>query len=329
VWASGVLAGLALDVAPSPLLGGDTVTLADYQRHSDSFNMTRFLWRTQVSAATAKGATDDDKSVRLALGVRVVPWDLGDPRLDSSRLDKSIVKDKRKPHLIDCLKAVAQEVGSKPQKPVEEATTPEAKAALEQQIKDKEQQIMTGSQVCRNDAEKRLWNNSSFSLGAAPSWISKDGTVDHVTWNGGAVWASLAYGFEQVPGLEDRAQLILHARYRTNEQVPDPKAQGKFFEQNSVTAGARLRTMVSIMDIDRFGLSVEGLWSHENPVDRRSSNSTRVTTGLDIRLTKEVWLEFSIGGEGGRRHGNNQTFALGILKCGSTKEPRFINDLPK
>jgi hypothetical protein len=179
------------------------------------------------------------------------------------------------------------------------------------------------SETCREDAQKYLWNNSSFSLGAAPSWISKDGTLDNLRWNGGALWASLAYGFEGVAGLEDTAQLILHARYRTSEQVPDPKVQGKFFEQDSVLAGARLR-MTTERFADRFALSLEGLWIQEDPVNRRSSESVRLSVGIDIRLTTKLWLEAAVGGEGGRRDGNNQVFALTSLKWGTSSEPQLI-----
>jgi hypothetical protein len=228
----------------------------------------------------------------------LTPWDLGDPRFDSTEYRRD-----KKPGLIACLKSVAESIP---------ALNPED-PDIEAQLKENEQKLKTGSEACRKEAERYLWNNSSFSLGAAPSWISKNGTIDELRWNGGAVWASLAYGFEGVAGLEDRAQLILHTRYRTNEQVPDPKMKGKFLEQDSILAGGRLR-----IGTDLLRLSVEGLWIHEEPMARRTSESARFSVGADIRLTRELWLEVSVGGESGRRDGNNQAFALTSLKWGTS-----------
>jgi len=296
--------GLALDVAPYQLLFGDTVSLKQYQQGADSPSLTRILWRSQTSAATAKGTNDADKSVRLALGIRVTPWDRGDPRLDGE--------------LEACLRKVARSIVQTPLLPESEGKDEAERSEFRRRINEAQQKLRTESQTCRDEAQKRLWNNSSWALGAAPSWISTDGSVDRMNWDGGILWTSIAYGFEDVPGLQDAAQLILHGRYRGNEQVPDPKNKGKFFEQNSVAGGARLR-----FGNDKFAVSIEALRIFEDPVHRRSSESTRASIGVDIRLSKELWLEVSVGGEGGRRDGNNQAFVLGSFKWGTTKEPKL------
>ena len=294
--------GLAVDFTPYSLLYGDNVTLGRYQENANGFNIVRQLWRLQTSLATAKGATTDDKSVRVALGFRLTPWDLGDPRLDSS-----LLRSDKTPGVVDCLRGVARAI-------VFGEGIDDSDAA---QVAEATQRLKRGSQACRERAAEHLWNNSSFSLGGAPSWISKDGSADHLTWNGAGAWASLGYGFEGVPGLEDFAQLIVHARYHVEEQVPDAKAKGQFLKQDSTALGGRLRVLLT----ERFNLSLEGLWIREEPVSRATSDSTRVSIAAEYRLASGLWLEFSVGGEGGRRDGNNQAFALGTLKWGTSKEP--------
>jgi len=74
--------GVALDTAPYLVFAGPSLTLRKY---NESYQ-TRFLARTQFSFGTTKGASDDDKSVRLALGFRMTLWDAGDPHSDEDLL---------------------------------------------------------------------------------------------------------------------------------------------------------------------------------------------------------------------------------------------------
>jgi hypothetical protein len=75
--------GVAIDTVPYLLLFGDALTLGEYRKNTfDQFSWRRLLARTQFSLGTTKGTDQDDKSVRLALGFRVTPWDEGDTRLD-------------------------------------------------------------------------------------------------------------------------------------------------------------------------------------------------------------------------------------------------------
>ncbi len=71
--------GIAIDTTPALLLAGKNFTINRY-RNNLSY---RLASRFQFSVATTKGATDDDKSARLALGFRFTPYDDGDPRLDT------------------------------------------------------------------------------------------------------------------------------------------------------------------------------------------------------------------------------------------------------
>lgn len=62
--------GVAVDLSPRFLFAGNSLTFADYRDNA----ATRILANIQVSLATAKGATDTDKSMRAAFGLRSTLW---------------------------------------------------------------------------------------------------------------------------------------------------------------------------------------------------------------------------------------------------------------
>lgn len=70
--------GVAIDTAPYLLAKSRTLTLRDYQAD----RVKHVLARTQLSFATAKGTDSEDEAIRAGVGLRVTPWDEGDPRLD-------------------------------------------------------------------------------------------------------------------------------------------------------------------------------------------------------------------------------------------------------
>src|SRR5205085_12700494 len=120
-------------------------TLADYQNNYS----VRFLSRTQVSFATAKGAQDKDPSLKLALGFHFIFFDNGDPLLDNEYImslhtafDTLGFVDPRNP-------AAAAD-----------ATTRWRNAVAK-------------TRAAREAAKAKNWNKSSWSLGIAPSWIDK------------------------------------------------------------------------------------------------------------------------------------------------------------
>ena len=71
--------GIALATVPYLLFAGDRLTIQKY-RENEGFSWIRLAARSQLSVATTKGTDSDDKAMRAALGIRVVPYDLGDPR---------------------------------------------------------------------------------------------------------------------------------------------------------------------------------------------------------------------------------------------------------
>jgi hypothetical protein len=299
--------GLAMDFVPYLLVAGDELTLRKYQ----TSGVVRLLARSQFSFASAKGATEDDKSLRLALGLNVALWDRGDPRLDEQ--------------LMTCLGTFLRLPPAPPQLECElpDNPTPADRAAFAQcqqniqsiqeqrtaQIQEITEFNNNVSTKCRDEAQKRNWNRSSWIIGGAPSWISEDGQTKNLHWNGGGFWTSLAYGFEGVPGLEDRSQLILHSRYRNREQVPDPDTTGAFLSQDSLFFGARFRH-----GSPTFNGSFEYTFLRSRFAGLKFDNSSRLSLGFERRIAGDTWFNLSLGGETGRVDGRNNGFVLTSFK---------------
>ena len=275
--------GLAMDFVPYLLVAGDDLTLRKYR----TSQVVRLLSRTQFSFGTAKGASEDDKSMRLALGWHLTLWDRGDPRTDDD--------------LLRCLSGFRL-----PPPPASLDETDEERARRVQAALEFNNAL---SLSCREEAKEKNWNASSWIIGAAPSWISKDGQTKNLGWNGGGFWSSLAYGFEGVPGLEKKSQLILHARYRNREQVPDPDITGAFLSQDSIFFGTRLRT-----GSPNFNGSFEYTFLRSRINGLSFDNSSRLSVLFERRIAGDTWFNLSLGGETGRQDGRNNGFVLTSFK---------------
>lgn len=282
--------GVAVDTAPYLLFHGQSVTLDDY-RHNQ---VIRWLSRTQFSFATSKGSSDSDKSARLASGLTFTIFDKGDPRLN-----ERFLKD---------LTAKAQSIlDSSP--PLPPNASDEDVMNRKKNIED---QVEAATKSVRKDYERTNWNRSSWIIAGAPSWVSPDGTTSHVAFDGAAVWTSISYGFEGIPGLKNNAQVILHARFHSSELVPDPSSEGQFFRQQSSVFGGRLR-YGSETTIGSF----ETVYVHARPVGLPTDRYFRLTVSAERKLFDNVWLHFGIGGESGQRNGQNKLFILGSFKWGA------------
>ena len=303
--------GTALDTVPYLLLAGKDMTLGDYR----SSYKIRLASRTQFSFATTKGASEEDKSVRLSLGLRMTLWDKGDPRFDRI--------------LIDCFRRLSRNfftaAGDPALAPDElpENLTPAQRAkAIEvyEAYKARETQAnvvrLEASDQCRDDSRKRNWNRSSWIIAYAPSWISTDGSTKNFKWNGGGVWTSLAYGFEGFPALEKHSQIIFHARYRNKEQVPDPENEGSFISQDSFFLGTRMR----VGNENATG-SFEGVFVRSRPEGKVFDNSARYSAGLERRIAENLWFGIAFGGETGRADGKNKGFVLTSFRWGFSEKP--------
>jgi hypothetical protein len=310
--------GTALDFAPYLTLAGNQLTLRQYQ---DNYRL-RLASRTQFSFATTKGASEDDKSLRLALGFRVTLWDRGDPHTDQV--------------LMGCFRTVQKTFFTNTTPPkvlppelLPATATDDVKAASGQAWRDFAAKSATanetrnqGNEQCRADARKRNWNKSSWIVAFAPSWISTTGQTKNFKWNGGGFWTSVAYGFEGFPGLKEHSQLIFHARYRNKEQVPDPDNKGKFFSQNSLFLGARLR-----VGTENTTASFEGVFVRSHPEGKAFDNSARYSVGLERRVAENLWFALSFGGEGGKQDNKNKGFVMTSFKWGFSQK-RTLDSAP-
>lgn len=301
--------GLALDVVPYWVFAGNGVTLG---RYNSSYKV-RLLSRTQFSFANTKGASDDDKSVRLALGLRMTLWDDGDPHSDKT--------------LMDCFGAL-QLPGPPAFAPPDDDATPEEMRRFEAAMKAYEEERVKivqankkAEEKCRADARKRNWNNSSWVIAAAPSWISQTGESKNFKWNGAGFWTTLAYGFGGVPKLEDNSQLLVHARYRNNEQVPDADNKGQFLTQDSVFIGGRWR-----YGNERVSANFESVYQRIRQKGKPWDDSARYSVGLERKIAENIWFALAFGGERGRDQGKNQGFVLSSFRWGFSQK-RTIPEL--
>jgi hypothetical protein len=298
--------GLAMDFVPYLLVAGDDLTLRKYQTKQ----VVRLLSRTQFSFATTKGATTEDKSMRLALGLHLTLWDRGDPRTDETLMScLSAFRLPPPPTMLECELPdnptdADREAFRKCQESAE--ATRQERARQVQEAREFNDSVSTR---CRDESRQRNWNASSWIIGAAPSWISTDGQTKNMRWNGGGFWTSVAYGFEGVPGLESRSQLILHGRYRNREVVPDPNTTGAFLSQDSYFFGARFRT-----GSPTFNGSFEYTFLRSRFAGLRFDNASRFSLLFERRIAGDTWFNLSLGGESGRQDGRNNGFVLTSFK---------------
>lgn len=306
--------GTAIDTVPYLLLAGKQLTLRQYQ---DNYKL-RLASRTQFSFATTKGASEDDKSVRLSLGLRMTLWDKGDPRNDEVLMkcfdDASLtyLQSIQKPTILP----LDQLIDLDPNTPEELRNQSIREWAAYDLRKAQANPIrLEADESCRAEARKLNWNKSSWIVAYAPSWISTTGETKNFKWNGGGFWTSLAYGFEGFPGLEKNSQLILHGRYRSNEQVPDPETEGAFFSQDSFFLGARLR----VGNENTTG-SFEGVFVRSRPEGKPFDTSARYSVGLERRIAENLWFALAFGGESGRANGPNKGFVLTSFRWGFSEK---------
>ena len=302
--------GIAFDAAPVLVFWGRGITLYRY----NTSPAARFFSRIQTSFATTKGTSDADKSTRLALGLRLTPWDEGDPRTDDAL--HACYKDES-----DKLFAGPSAPGKTDWGPFYPPLPRDPDARAKEEAK-REKILADALDPCDKAARKRNLYASSWIIGAAPSWISTTGKNGDYKWNGGGFWTSVAYGFRI--GKDDgdaneesfnNSQLILHARYRDNEQVPDSDNKGQFFSQDSLFLGTRLRAGTANTTASFEGIFIRSR-RDKNPFD----NSYRLSMGLEQRIAENIWFSLALGGDNGRSDGNNQTFVMTSFKWGFSKK---------
>jgi hypothetical protein len=306
--------GTAIDTVPYLLLAGNQLTLSQYQ---SSYKL-RLAARTQFSFATTKGASEEDKSVRLSMGFRMTLWDKGDPRSDQELLDcfdragRAYLEDVKPPKILPADQLVIVKPNVTEQ---EKMDSLKQWAAYEAKKVEANPKRLEASEKCRAEARKKNWNKSSWIVAYAPSWISPTGETTNFKWNGGGFWTSVAYGFEGFPGLQEHSQIIFHGRYRSNEQVPDPANKGSFIGQDSLFLGTRMR----VGNENTTG-SFEGVFVRSRPEGKIFDNSARYSVGLERRIAENLWFALAFGGETGRADGRNKGFVLTSFRWGFSEK---------
>jgi hypothetical protein len=292
--------GIAIDTAPFMLFNGRNVTLQDY----NDYYLTRLLSRTQLSLATTKASSKDDTATRLALGFNLTLWDKGDARVYHPKRGKD-------GDVLTCFKANIQP----PDAP--SSATPSASEIAEINARA----IAVNGKVadaCRDKVRKANWNSTSWAVAYAPSWITKNGQNSDMKWTGGALWSSFAYGFDGLPSLSKVAQLILHARYRTKEQVADPDQPGQFVEQNSTFFGGRFRA-----GNPDFAFNVEGSYIHNSVPGKKPFNSSRFAFGAEMKFSDNLYLVLTGGNGPGDAGAPRKGFFMSSFKYGFNKKSQL------
>ena len=279
-----VQAGIAVDFTPLFVFAGNNVTFASYRDHTS----TQILGRTQVSFATSKGASQADKSVRAAFGLRSTLWDQGDPRLDQD--------------LVKCLDAIEVEP------PATAITVPADIAAWEAaQTKILRPKV----EACQSASAKRRWNASSLAVGIAPAFQSPTGESGDFKYRGAAVWASFSYKLSAI------GQFVAQGRYRNKEQVPDKNRPGSFFEQDSGGLGLRL-----VLGEPVRAFVLESEVGRQSPEGSSSTTSFTLSGGGQLKLSDEMWLSASVGGAlKGSAATQRGMFVLSSFKWALSKSP--------
>ena len=90
------------------------------------------------------------------------------------------------------------------------------------------------------------------------------------------------------------------------------------FSQDSFFFGTRLRIAPGTDAKSIF--SVEGNFVRSRREHNAFDNSSRYSLGFEQRLAENIWFELSLGGQSGRKDGNNQAFMLTSFKWGFNKK---------
>ena len=99
--------------------------------------------------------------------------------------------------------------------------------------------------------------------------------------------------------------------------MPDPDDDSLLIEQDSESIAAAFK-----FGSDTLNASLQASYSRlKDRTHDTSDNIQKLSVGLEYRLAKDLWLVATIGGEGGRDNGKNNSFVLGSLKYGTATKP--------
>jgi hypothetical protein len=292
--------GLALEFSPVLLFAGRNYSLATYQKQSA---LARSFTNLQISAGFAKGTSDEDKSLRLSIGLVWTPINGMDVKAPGGRSA--------------CFDSIPLgQGGFDPNDPDND----EARRAKEKQIAD-----------CKSRFPLRRDNSTTLQFGVAPLFVSPDGDAKNLKSQGFAANGTLSIGLSNLFGstprndanksdenssqnakiareraatAEKRTLFILSGFYRQKELVPDPANKGQFLRRDRWSLGTRLQ--FGLQNSSYFGL--EAAIQRAKYDDGRRDTFKSVIGTYDFRLSKSLWLGLNLGTSFDKNIGRNSTF---------------------
>jgi hypothetical protein len=305
--------------------------------------LTKLASRLQVSLATTKGSNEEDESVRLSLGIRLSVIDKADPR-SSEFLDQCYDGERGKQHngLMEARVGAATLLGQLVEKrsQIDQARREGQHTVEIEKLRTEEEEISAnraaalqkvGAQTqqaekileqiwleCNTEFEKQNWNATNFSIGFASIFMSTMGDLEDLESSGVTIYGTLSYGFDQLQALKDTSQLLLHMRYRTEEQIPAPDMSGSFIEQDFFLAGAQLRVAGPTIGNKIGGRDLVFFGEFDYRISDRdgedNDDSYRYAFGIEYKLADNVTFSLTLGDESGDDKTSSGTFAIGGLK---------------
>lgn len=243
--------------------------------------------RTQLSLATIRGTEEEDKSSKIALGIPTTLLDADDPTVREKMLTTHELPEGSVSRAAMLSTQELRQIWAK---------------NLNRRFLDDRDDVFQ-HKTWLTPLERMLYEHASWSLGAAPMWISEDGSGENYEYNGTTAWSTFTFSLDHKRTWPVR--LLVHFRYRDHELVPADRsiipppapAPGasapKFVEQDSLLGVAGIR--VGTNDINATA-SVSYLKAWQDGAD---DDALRYSVQAEYRISSNSWLTLSVGRETG------------------------------
>lgn len=304
-FAAGVQRGIGKDgkVANSisaeiaPLLALNILTLEDQTSWGK-----RALARTTFSVATLAGS--DDSPAGSAYGLHSVLYSLElDRAIDTAATSQCRSAGKE---FLASLPAVGTAVGGVP-------PLPPAPLTAEQRAKVEKCQSAIDSILNR-------WNQTMVAVGFGQAFRSADNTLSGLKRSNKVGWLTGSWGFGSGTGQD------------ANERVGGLLTAHARWVRDGIAETADPSSPQALEDANLFGIGLRGGKSHFNGLIEHSRRTSKIAgladekrrrtvLGVEYRIQKDLYIDFGIGSESGRRDGKNSGLALANLKWGFGSTP--------
>lgn len=303
--------GLAIDFTPFLLFAGDTLTLGRYRTDT----VSRALARVQVSLATTKASSDDDKAVRVGAGLRWTIWDAGDLRMEGVGPTAS---DPNAETIDKCY----NDVVTLPD-PISPRDPDRSKKIAEWQVK-----VLPGIrkavEECQDKARERNWGKFAWDVAFAPAFISKSGSYDSLSGDGFAIASTASYGFQDFGLLASKLLLVGTVQYRSREVVPIDGGNESFYRRDYWLGGAKL----VLGDPKSFFFAGEAAYLDVDARGRPDGSYMRYGLSTEIRIPEtDLWLSLGLTKTSGRDDNKDDTSILGRIKWNLGKKSKISDQL--